>query len=1438
MPSESVNQTHAAPNRKLWVYGFLLILILGALGYYGMMSSQDRSTNHDYYRVLYEASNKFNENLLKLDRMHKSKQSLASIRSLLPSYKRDTDPLTAAEKKAEEKEKKEAAKTFRYKIVGQNIKVTSDEDSTFRYKLEFEDILPGPKKGFSQYLFADASGQVLATVGGERTISIVELSSINQQIQRKNKQFQLNLSESGDSGSSNRKPPLPSYSNHVDMKISYGEFRVYVFPFSIDTTLLQEKKETTTPEKSADNRKVKSLDKIYLVGLLPQHKLKNRGSGGWNVSLLIVTLVSLVFIWCMLRLFLLPKNQSISRSYRVFTTASSYLFFIVIIALTLAFLQKSLLQIKKDNSAVYYADYLRTELNHDINDVFTSLGKYRAFYSHILGGLDKLPILSPESGPLSDDQTKDFNQSIENAIRQLNDEPCVAKGKNKIIADRMPGHLGTPVSNFKIKYNCALPKSDPGFVTVDLSSETISVMHNAYSSNETDQDKIDFYANYQNLNDGADGSISTSVRKDFKQAETGKILSVFGLNKAGTAALPSMSFQESNSLPASFNLSHRNYYKLVRDHKGWDLEFEYETKDGAKHTNEFNNVYIQRLLNINNGTRGTTISMPLSAPKLNDLSAEASDKEQQLVRDNIIGADVILPSLTLGEPPPYDFIYMVVDRSSGDVLFHNDSSRSLVENLYFSGDISSPLGQWLRAGLDGALWNNTLVPGNYHGQDGRFAMSGTIVDNWAVVVFYPNDSLQTYMTNQFIYIATTFTAIICLMVICIYGVRHFVWTSTLKQKLNLPAKLNVRLVILVSSVLFAASYCLYIVGYNLGVMLGKNADDWSDILQITGLLIATLVVYRGCYNHFCYPLPQVSNDIQLSAKTGSKRLIGAVLVAVAIHATYLQSTADKPQQSLDFHYQQLACNWLNYERQELISIGLSRYPNSITSKRLLPTDLLPMNEDWRKRVTSKVNGCDGHSSQVYPEDYPNLSSVFGTTYTWQWINIYLLDKDIFSQSEFKSGFSKFEKKDFIGPGKQISSTVIFAIVLCLLIWGWFRFNTRVLWNKLYCPQRFLQHIQRMTKSVHTLGFEERNYDLVIECDTIKLNGIGLALLLRTMNSSKKNQSDRLLNGFSSLFELSPSLQKFSSENKFLLNLKINLTTKPGSELMHVELWDIETCLEKNEFRTHLLDLILELKSLTLSKQLGSFTIFAGFHSLQRVKMKDPLSTDEYGILDHTEYLSWAECLMDFIVKVPESFKQGIDWQMLKDEVSAFPELEFLNQEHEDQHKQDSWTQIWKRDEELNLESRWATINYILLNAEALYRFKWESCSQAEKLALVNLAKHRKLNPTNTQMIEHLALNGLITVHKGHLGIINRSFAHFVLHAETSTTLNQLMQQGEAGLWKNYKLPLGIMILLIIGGIALTSGESIYIIAASMAGILGTIASVTNSANLLRGQMKD
>jgi hypothetical protein len=455
------------------------------------------------------------------------------------------------------------------------------------------------------------------------------------------------------------------------------------------------------------------------------------------------------------------------------------------------------------------------------------------------------------------------------------------------------------------------------------------------------------------------------------------------------------------------------------------------------------------------------------------------------------------------------------------------------------------------------------------------------------------------------------------------------------------------------------------------------------------------------------------------------------------------------------------------------------------------------------------------------------------TYLWQWINA-----TIRSSNSPMTPPLAIQKKAL---NTALCPVVVCSFLILAVILTWLLFVRRTLWRRLYCSDRFLQHIERLIQSKSTLEQDQHHTQLIIECDRVKLNGIGLDLLLRTavMNENKPTElgANNLSTGFDALYQLSPFLQKLGAHNSDLPNLKLNVEENSNNKKLDVQIWDIETCLSQAESRQHLLDLIMEIKSLTLANQLSSFTIFTGYQSLQRVKMKDPLSIEKSLALEHAEYLPWAECLMDFNVKVDKVFARGLDKRLLQEEIADFPELFYLSPDTLEPAESDE-IDLQEKHEELNIETHWATINYILLRAEALYRFKWESCSNAEKLALLNLDKQHRLNPSNTQMIEHLAMNGLVKVKQGRLEIINSSFAHFIRNAETANTVNCLVNQSEAGFWKDYQFPLGLLMILIIGGIALTSGESIYIIAASVAGVIGTIASVASSAKMLSGQLKD
>jgi len=321
-----------------------------------------------------------------------------------------------------------------------------------------------------------------------------------------------------------------------------------------------------------------------------------------------------------------------------------------------------------------------------------------------------------------------------------------------------------------------------------------------------------------------------------------------------------------------------------------------------------------------------------------------------------------------------------------------------------------------------------------------------------------------------------------------------------------------------------------------------------------------------------------------------------------------------------------------------------------------------------------------------------------------------------------------------------------------------------------------------------------------------------------------DKSDDLIYHFKKLNQIAHNIIPMSMKDVALLNLKMYIEVPvkiEDNKLMNIYLSDMETCLDSENARPVLLALILKLKALVQLGKIAKLTLLVGAHSLNKVETKTPFLEKSGKSINNKEYLKWAECLMAFKVITPTGIGKKLDIDLMEDEKSSFPELNNICEGNVN-----------------NSNFSEATINYILLHAEALYRYKWELCSSAEKLALYNLANGHRLNPRNTKLIESLAINGLLkVVENDHLEIINKSFASFVINAESEQTMNQLVSYGEEGLWKQYRVPFAFLIVIVIGAIALTSGESIGIITTSLAGILVTIASVTNSANLLKGQLR-
>jgi hypothetical protein len=1466
MPVETVVQNTSfraqAPKSKTWIYLLIAIIVLLGVGYYSLINQSSASINHDFYRVLYEASNKFNENLNSLDSMHQSEESEVSIRSLLPSYSRQTTTVKNID-----------TNTFKYQLTGQKIAIINEK---FKASIDLQDLLPNTTEGFSQYLFANSIGKVVANTGGEKTISIVEMKSINQQLLQKSQLTAVNFSTKQISDESLKDAPLPTYSSHVDMQLSYGEFRIFIFPFVLSTPL---------SVTNSDGNAGTPIERLFLVGLLPKHELQNKGSGYWNISVLVVSLTSLFFMWALIRLFLLPENHSITKFYRILSQSASYCFYIVLVSLILSYLTKSGLQSYKDQQALNYAQNLAQSLEKDLKEVFNEISSYRGFYSTAIAQLKTLIPIEKQSDvtDVTEDQNGTPIWSYQKTVDAFNIAlQVLAEDRSTCVnctIDKPLPHIMASDQWHTLLTSDYKPQQWTSFIDVsyrvDSKSQQLAKNERPLIESQTDIDDtyhkktdqlgvISFYsgelvANFDHVNDVFNTYIPREAIKqrdsDNPQTYTAqKILTVFATDEKGRANLPSIYFQESNSKPQAFSLSHREYFKKVRDYRGWLLDFSNTpiTSDklpvDQRHTSVaesksmnnvvFRNVYIQRLLNINDGTRGTTISVPMHQPNLN-MPVDMS------VAGYVMGADVILPSVSLAPPSQFDFVFMVVDRNTGEVLFHSDEDRSLVENLFYAGHSKSNLSQWIKAGLDKhpELGGNQ-INGFYHGEAGRYTLAPTKIDNWAMVVFSPNDSLDSFMTNQFMYILVTF--ILLLGMILLFAKVGDHWTSAkwFRINLGLPYQLDTKRVLLICTALFTTNYGLFYIGQLLQMSFPNSFLRWffSPIFPLLGVALLLIIIYRFYVQHFA---PNSDESVEIKKFYKGAKLFSICLWLVALmHFSYLQFSASMPLKSLQFYYSQQVCNGVNKEYTELTRMALKRYPNSVTQQRIPPFNLLPMDNKWQqtmlaKNVETENNSrqCANYLSSVEPQDYPKMSTLVGSTYLWKWMKTYLINATL-DDNQLDEKVSK--------TNPEYDLILLSIFILVGLVWVWFYFNRKVLWPRIYCPSGFLKHIEELCNSVSNMTHEQPNQQLIIQVDSHKLSGIGIALLLRSEeihgDSKVVKGAQQLLPGFEHLFQLSPCLQMFSRNNTFLPNLKIDLSINENSGLLEVKIWDIETCLEKVEFRQHLLDMIMEIKSLTMSGNLHSFTIYSGFMSLRRVKMKDPLAKMSNSALEHTEYMSWSECLMDFSVKVTSEFVHNIDPTFLYKELKNVPELRFLAEQlpvgAQKKQNQLQSPRFWDKDDSTIQSTEWATIHYILLHADALYRFKWESCSSAEKLALYNLAKQHRLNPSNTEMIEHLAINGMIKVRSDHLALVNKSFAHFVLHAETAETLNKLVLEGEAGIWKSYRLPLGMLIILLIGGVALTSGQSIFIIAASLAGVLGTIGSLSNSASMLRGQLRE
>lgn len=1367
---------------KIWVIIIIGLLAGGTYLYYQYRLEQNKFSNANFFRILSESASRSHENLLQLDQLLTHGNSESSIRAIFSSYEqnlcnedgKNVEVVEGAESECVDENKKVFFELegdyFQIYLATAKKDLQDPEDNKIRLepyaKVKIRDILETPNNGFKLHLYINNNNEVVASIGDKSVLSIVNVNNISQIIASQQNLDWNSLTTKGSSSTSSKSEPLPGYSNYVDFKLTSHDYRLFIYPIQLNSKL-----------NFLNEKEVSNANNVFIIGVLPKTLLNTQANQRWNISLLAIVLILLLFAWMMLRLFLLSNHQPVGKLFFCCTMFCSYMLFVMVISFYIALNEKSIEHENKTSQAGELMKSVSSQLEQELGAIQHQLEPYHRYYRNLL-----------------DLKQQNTDHDIPNALITFpvsdNSSTCDVPSVYSTVFD---GYNTTRFIDTSVAKSVS--KNEYSFINL-FSCHARNISKNSYD-----------------------------IWFDYDQADSRSyILSTLLLNDKGNQLFPRLYNIESNKKPQQQTLANRDYFKSVRDQQGWKANFlctNCTIGDDDIHISKSDkvaveNFYIQRLRNIGDGTKGTTIALPLAASELPALS----DTQY------IFTADIELPSLNLmeiDEDKLQDFSLMVVNRDNGNVLFHLDDNRSLIENLFEFGQGTEKIAHRIRTGISN---RDSWIGGFYHGVAGQFGLQKLVIDQWVLVIFIPDESLNTYMTNIFMFNTISIST-------CLLGIFLVLWllhrlnaTYKIKNWLDIPLTIDLRKVMVFNSVFISTIF----IGYWLGQVLDRASNhsqfqlfDLHSSFLLSGVfaILCLLWGFRE-YRQF-YVNSRQAQKRPINIANGAKVLVLLHLFIGGLCYSYLDSVGMTSASGLKWYYEKnVYPARLNNEYIELNKIALSRYPNTITQHKTNALDLLPISPEWRERLSTEKR-----KAYISPADVKSYSHLISTGNAQSWFNRYL-----FKSTTNTSKLKRLQAVTF-------SSIALPMLIFILLCFVWVRFNRRILSVRLYGSPQYLRHLYQMAKTPSSQFKPSEN--LVMNLVEEPEGGHNLAMLLQLYNCD----SEQLPKEFATLFNASPLFKELAKEQRetktdLLPNMKISMQTLKSAN--HIKLWDIEISLQQVKHRAVLLRILNHCKSLLLSGHLKSLTLFGGFHSLQRLCIKDSMLTQDLlpvRQMDAGEYFAWAECLMDFSVEIPNQLTQQLDVNFIQNEIKAFPMLAFMQKDlgdiqHQNPYDFARWLDLkeWQKSHQ-----EWASINYILLKAEALYRFKWESCSSAEKLTLYHLALNKRINPANVQMYEHLALNGLIVVKRGRIRIVNQSFAYFVRYAEDKETLKKLISRGDVGKWQEYRLPITLSILAIIGGIALTSGNSLYMIVASAMGVLGTIGSLTNSANLIRSNLQ-
>lgn len=858
-------------------------------------------------------------------------------------------------------------------------------------------------------------------------------------------------------------------------------------------------------------------------------------------------------------------------------------------------------------------------------------------------------------------------------------------------------------------------------------------------------------------------------------------------------------------------LSERQYFTHARD------ERELWKKD------KFPNFFIERVHSYTNGV------------KLSILSQHYQDCEQNDSKECFPVAGLakgFLSFRALALPPNFGFA--VIEDNTGDVVFHSDDQRSLIENFFWETDNNLELQAVVHARQDcetEQAREGCKIAGHYNGRKHHFFVTPIESVPWSLVVFYDARLLETVNFELGVIAAGIFFLYVVIFVLGIalihlFGPRErWSWCWPQSRSQNRYAWV-------------AGPLSVIVLSHGLGMWL---LEDWSLLLSVVSLLLFVSGLLYLCFKlKGDIAIPECSLGFWYLYITFLTIFVISVLPSAAIFKDVFLTQSER---FTKFRESEFVTDLKNREktlRDDMYSLAepseVSTVKKITASGEFFEKTIKPGLYKYRDDClgkTSQNTSCEnnardsnrnGHISEWFIDFLPVYNELAGK------LRYPVSEQAGLSQSEggVKIQYQALPSPPVFLPRRDMDSVYQIAIYLCILL---FLFVLFVL----------IRALAKRTVGLYLSDFEVLERDS--EGTTIHEQALPDGLDKTTIEDWSREWTD--------------------AKGEIEKNRRI-LIRPPRALVSKLEVEHADPSKSKVvDLSSPIPPLLGELRgwSLTLPQKKILVTNFevglleprlrlALLEALERVRVEiSVILCSSVSPLHHLvtpeAYPEFDEKIQDAIPKADEKFR----WSVL---LSTFRKERFWYEAADWRKRKDNlqvlsreccWTdelipiyaELKDRVKDLTEEQ---IIHQVGDRAGAFYRKLWMLCTKEERLILIHLAQGNMVNLKETNVLQRLLWRNLIR-RDPDFRLPNESFASFVSTAEPPARIAEWEKsEADGSTWTMLRVPLLLLLVLVAAFIARTGGEGVQAMTAIVSAVFAGLPILIQALGFLRGSQTD